>query len=157
MARRNPLAAFFGLTFAITWGVGLLAALAPPGFLGQAAFHVAVYGPTLSALLLTAVIGGRGGLGRLLGAAVRWRVGVRWYLVVLAGLPLSWAGASLLGVAFGEGASGFASMGGLLLLPVLLFTDPGPIGENIGRRGFALPGLLERAGALVASVALGAV
>ena len=90
----------------------------------------------------------------MLGAAVRWRVGVRWYLVVLAGLQLSWAGASLLGVAFGEGASRFASMDGLLPLPVLLFTDPGPIGEEIGGRGFALPGLLERASALLASVAL---
>ena len=157
MVGRAPLAAFFALTFAITWGVGLLAAVAPPGIVGQLAFYVAVYGPTLSALLLTGLLGGGGGLKKLLGGAVRWRVGARWYLVVLVGLPLSWVVASLLGAAFGEGTAGFASMEGLLLLPVLLFTDPGPIGEEIGWRGFALPGLLERAGALTASVALGVV
>lgn len=77
--------------------------------------------------------------------------------MVLIGLPLSWAGATVVGAALGEWAAGFASMDGLLLLPVLLFTDPGPIGEEIGWRGFALPGLLERANALLASVALGVI
>ena len=59
-----------------------------------------------------------------------------------------------LGVAVEEGTAGSTSLHGLLLLPVLFFADPEPNGE-IGWGGFALPGLLERADALLASVALG--
>jgi hypothetical protein len=60
-----------------------------------------------------------------------------------------------LGVALEEGTAGSTSLNGLLPLSVLLFADPEP-NEEIGWGGFAPPGLLERAGALLASVALGA-
>jgi hypothetical protein len=59
-----------------------------------------------------------------------------------------------LGVALEEGTAGSASLDGFLLLPVLLFADPEPNGE-IGWGGFVPPGLLERAGVLLASVAHG--
>ncbi len=59
-----------------------------------------------------------------------------------------------LDVALEEGTAGSTSLNSLLPLPVLLFADLEPNGE-IGWGGFALPGLLERADALLASVALG--
>ena len=37
---------------------------------------------------MTAVTEGRAGVRRLLGRLVLWRVGVRWYLFALVGVPL---------------------------------------------------------------------
>ena len=48
---------------------------------------VLLLGPTLSALLMTAILEGKPGIGRLLRRYVIWRVGLRWYLVVLLGIP----------------------------------------------------------------------
>jgi uncharacterized BrkB/YihY/UPF0761 family membrane protein len=45
-------------------------------------------GPTLSGLIMTAVTEGRPGVGQLLRQVVRWRVGLRWYLFALVGLPI---------------------------------------------------------------------
>jgi hypothetical protein len=43
--------------------------------------------PSTVAIVLVAIIHGKAGVGRLLGRLVKWRVGLRWYLVVLI-LPL---------------------------------------------------------------------
>jgi hypothetical protein len=81
--RRYPLVCYFLLTFGLTWAFELLALLL---------WHVnyygpwmapAFFGPTLSALLLTAILEGKADVGRLLRGYVRWRVDLRWYLLVL--------------------------------------------------------------------------
>jgi membrane protease YdiL (CAAX protease family) len=40
-------------------------------------------------------------------------------------------------------------------LPIVLFLDPGPLGEELGWRGFALPRMAERFGLPLASTMLG--
>jgi uncharacterized protein len=44
-------------------------------------------GPMLSAFIMTAVTDGMPRIGPLLQRIVRWRVGLRWYLFALIGLP----------------------------------------------------------------------
>ena len=56
--------------------------------LGRLGALVALYGPTFSALVITALGDGRAGLRELLGRLVRWRVPAQWYLVVIVGAPL---------------------------------------------------------------------
>jgi uncharacterized protein len=100
---------------------------------------------------------GRAGIGRLLRQLVMWRVGLRWYLFALIGIPAI----MVLSVIFLPGAlASFQGLAGLAPLPMLalfvyVFFLGGPIGEEPGWRGFALPGLQRLYGPLVGSLILG--
>jgi membrane protease YdiL (CAAX protease family) len=164
--RKRPLLSFFVLTFAITWGLGACYALFPDRLVAwfgpisntNPLFYAAVYAPSLSAVIVTAYADGISGLRVLLGRLVRWRVGIHWYLIVLLGMPALIVGSAILS-AWLSGESFHFSQGHrqLALYPVLLslVLDPGPLGEELGWRGFALPRLLQRHSALTASIILG--
>ena len=186
--RSQPLLRFVLLTFGIAWGLGVclvvfpaqMAAVVGAPSLSSPLVMLAVYAPSISALVLTALASGPGGIRRLLGKLLQWRVGVRWYAAVLLGIPALSALARLLhGAAGGPlppiahwydlfllGPSGQdvvhlvrASHGGPLavaqaLLTVFLFRDPGPLGEELGWRGYALPLLLRQRSPLRAGLAL---
>jgi membrane protease YdiL (CAAX protease family) len=163
--KRPGLLLFFTLTFGYTWGVGLLYALAPhfveaiagPMSMGPNwLVRTAVYAPTLAALTVAA-LQGRAALGDLFGRLLRWRIGVAWYV-----LPV-------LGIAAISIAARFAAGAPIALQPVgqwptvagaaalALFIDPGPLGEELGWRGFALARLQERWTGLVSAVVLGVI
>jgi membrane protease YdiL (CAAX protease family) len=164
--RNRPLLAFFALTFAITWGTGACYALFPArleSVFGKITpanplFYLAVYAPSISALVVTAYTGGTAGVRDLLARLLRWRVGLRWYLTVLLGIPaLSLAAAALGAWLSGETLKFDPGHWHLALYPLLigLVVDPGPLGEELGWRGFALPRLLAGRSALSASLILG--
>ena len=77
-----------------------------PGRLLPARLHIAPHELaglllTITGLLPTAMVvtwaaDGRAGVRRLLGRMLRWRIGVRWWLLVLAGLPVLTVGLALL-------------------------------------------------------------
>jgi hypothetical protein len=48
-------------------------------------------GPSIAALLMTAVVSGRAGLHQLISRLLRWRVRARWYAVALLTAPLVFA------------------------------------------------------------------
>jgi len=106
---------------------------------------------------VTGVLEGRAGIGRLLRRYVRWRVQIRWYLFVLLVIPA----AELLGAVVVPGAAASyqpvtAAM--LAAYPLALLSTlvlGGPLGEEPGWRGFALPRLQRSMGPLVGSVVLG--
>jgi membrane protease YdiL (CAAX protease family) len=124
-------------------------------------------GPTLSAFIMTGTTEGRAGIRRLLRRFVLWRVGLRWYLFVLIGPPVL----AVLGTIVLPGAlASFQTPDPLLpdpLLPdplsvlaylglfVLVLVLGGPLGEEPGWRGFALPRLQRLHGPLVGSLILG--
>lgn len=93
--RKHRLLTYYVLTFAISWGAILLA-VGPADFLNvtgsSPAFALAgilsLLGPSLAGLFLTGLLDGRAGLRDLLSRLGRWRVGVRWYAVVLLIAPL---------------------------------------------------------------------
>jgi hypothetical protein len=158
--RKDSLTPFFLLTFLITWGLGALAIFLPAQF--QAIFgeltdtspmyFIAVAAPTLSASLLTFVRGGWTGLGSLYGRLVHWRFGLKWYALVLIGIPaVGWIAARITGASPLKEANTTAEF--LLLMYYILVT--GPLCEELGWRGFALPRLLERFSPFNASLILG--
>jgi hypothetical protein len=119
-------------------------------------FYFAVYVPSLSSIVLTALFYGRAGLRKLFERLIPWRAGIQWYLFVLVAYPLT-------AVIAGEIAGAFTGVPVkiqnwahlyLSLLPALV-VDPGPLGEELGWRGFALPRMLERWSPLRASLILG--
>jgi uncharacterized protein len=168
---RHPLVSFFVLAYAGSWlfqvpaalsegGVGLLpvSSLVDPVYLYVSATTLGTFmGPFLSGFVMTGVTEGREGLRRLLRRIVLWRVGLRWYLFALIGLPAL----LLLSAIVLPGA--LASFQGLaptlvtsyLLVFVYIFFIGGGLNEEVGWRGFALQRLQRLHGPLVGSLILG--
>jgi membrane protease YdiL (CAAX protease family) len=153
-----PLTAFFTLAYIGSWIVWLPMLLAgknmiPLLILGPFA------GPTLAAFVLTAATSGKAGGRALLGRYGQWRFGWPWYLAALAGAPLvlMLSVAALYGAAalppLGEQSSAIGVAYAISLVVNLLIG--GILGEEPGWRGFALPRLQARYGALTGSVVLG--
>jgi membrane protease YdiL (CAAX protease family) len=166
---RHPLVFYFICAYAFSWlaemplvlsedGAGLLSYRSPLGLYATIAIASFV-GPFLSAFIMTGMTEGRIGTGRLLRQLVLWRVGLRWYVFALIGLPAIMA----LSVIFLPGAlASFQGLAGLAPLPMLslfayIFLLGGPMGEEPGWRGFALPRLQRLHGPLVGSLILGSI
>jgi uncharacterized protein len=131
------------LVFTLTWSMWVpRAAGIPVGVVGQLWTWV----PAISALLAAGLTGGRAAVGDLGSRLVRWRVGWRWYAVVIFG-PAAFSGAVALLYALLGGSWAAAAppvlRGGTplvfvpLFLLVLFLTDG--LGEELAWRGFALP------------------
>ena len=169
MLARHPLVSFFGLAYAFSWvvwapwvlgedGAGLLPIKpsdAGSGLLNAAAI---LAGPTLSAFIMTAATEGRAGVRRLLGRYVLWRVGIRWDAFALLGVPPIMVLGTM--VVSGDlphlGKLGGPSYGlNYLAFFVLVFVLGGPLLEEPGWRGFALPRLERLHGPLVGTIVLG--
>ncbi len=140
--KRHPLGTFFALTFALTWPA---MALWIRG--GGEAIPWFTFGPLLAALIVAAPAASREGLKDLLRRQVQWRVGIAWYLVAL-GLPIALELATVgLNVGFGAHSPAWERMRpwpSMLSMFVIYALVSGPLGEELGWRGFALPRLLER-------------
>jgi hypothetical protein len=89
--KRYPLVFYFALAYLFTWANWLPRAAADrglfeiqvPGFVTL----VSGYGPALAAIIVAGLAQGRDGLRSLFAGLVRWRVGLRWYLVALLVRP----------------------------------------------------------------------
>ena len=168
---RNQTVAFFVLSYTISWTSWLPVALGDASsaspllglvFLGS-------LGPTLAAIVLTALSNGRTGLRRLLGRLLRWRTGGKWYAVALLGPLIAALLAAILGALLGGPPLDFggsqipegmpAPLVALLLVPAFLIglVLGGPLGEEVGWRGYALPRMQEERSALSSALVLGAV
>jgi hypothetical protein len=118
------------------------------------------YAPALAAMVTALALSGREGLAALWKRVAKWRVAPWLYALALLG-PL---GASLVAllVARLSGidapfAPGAIPIPKLVIVFVFFAIVDGPLGEEIGWRGFLLPKLLERRGPLAASLVVGVV
>ena len=152
----RQLAAFAAATFGWTWGIAAVLSIWEPEASTVVAllFGVAVFGPSVIGVALTAHFQGRSGVMSLWRRATRWRVDVRWYAVVLLLLPvlILVAGAVQSAQAGGTLLAASASVWPVIILGSLAL---GPLGEELGWRGFALPRLMALMPPLPASVLLG--
>jgi membrane protease YdiL (CAAX protease family) len=159
----HPLIAFFALACGFSWLVWLPAVTAHlqrGTDLGEGAplFFLGSFGPLVSALILTAASGGTAGVRVWLKALARWRVGLAWYALALYGFPtLGLLTMLFLGVANLQAILAEAPRA-LLAVPANALTSfllLGPLGEEPGWRGYALPRLQAERSALTASLILG--
>jgi CAAX protease family protein len=157
----RPLRLFLLLAFGITWGAGGLALLI--GGIRSGAAHplhplhyLAAFGPSIAGVIMAARVDGWAGVRGLLARLIPTRAAAPWYAAVLVGFPAAnFAAAWLLAP---DSLSGLSSWDRLIwLVPMTLVTDTGPLGEEFGWRGFALPPLLRRWRPLVAALILGAI
>ena len=154
---------FILLTFALSWSVWIAGwlALGRPAKLETFLLVIAIgsAGPTLAAILLTLI--SKDSFGDLLRPLVRLRAGWRAYALALLVLPIT---AVLVTLALGYKApEGETAIGLVTLFPAAILNGifavlmgAGPLGEELGWRGYLLPRLLSR-GQVVASVIVGVV
>lgn len=160
--RRHPLVSFFVLAYAVTWLLW-----APMVFAGVPAFSESRHAPSWAALpavavgvtgtafLMTAVTQGRSGVRRLVQRLTCWDVGLQWYLVALLLIPLG----ELLATAVLLGPEVLQALtpGALAAYPAAFAAHFvfGPLFEESGWRGFALPRMQHRFGPMRGSLLLG--
>lgn len=161
---RYPLTSYFVIAYLFSWLIEVPVALSAQGILPAMpkpavaiSIVAATFGPAVGAFVMTGVVEGKAGIVRLLRRCIQWRVGIQWYVFLLLGVPLI----IVLGTIVVPGALGsFQPIVGPLLVAypmafVLTFLLGGPLGEEPGWRGFALPRLQERNGPVWGSVILG--
>lgn len=160
MLDRHQILAFVALAFALSWAIwwGMAAVpLSIATFGGTVLNVIALSGPSITALVLSAILGG-GELRRLLGGFALSRVSARWVVVALL-LPLAMIAVAIAISVLAFGAPTpvitIALVGVLALEFVRILFLGGPLGEEIGWRGFALPRLQTRRTAFSASLVLG--
>jgi len=161
----RALAFYFVLAYIITWGLSWIAVSGQsPSPLVNLSSLLLHYGPALAAIIVAAAVGGRRGIGQLLGKLRQWRVGVGWYVFVLLFPLLTRLLAVGIDLLLGGTAPTFFSAKGipeganpiLLIVPVFIAVlFQAGLAEEIGWRGFALPRLQTRYNALVSSLILG--
>jgi len=102
---------------------------------------------------------GWAGVRELLGRVRRWRIGIGWCVFALFGAGALYLSAMALTVAFG-GTIDFSKLDPWYTVPFLflvILPIGGPLGEEFGWRGYALPRLQEHRSTLAAALILGVV
>jgi len=163
--KRHPVAVYYSLTIVFTWAIQLPLVAVKQGWIDAPIpfwlHYLASFGPTASALAVTAWTAGTQGLRELWSRVTHWRVGWRWGLfsvlspvfVFALSMPVvyllkgAWPNLRLLGEV------SYLPRLGLAVLPLWLLTFG--FGEEIGWRGFALPRLQKTMSVSKATLALG--
>jgi membrane protease YdiL (CAAX protease family) len=161
----HPLFSYFFLAYAISWVLSVPVILSEwnilpkTGFTFYFFFTIKSFGPFLSAYIMTRIMEGKEGWLNLRSRFKLVRVGWQWYAFILLGVPTL----MLLGISVLPGA--LASFQGFphhfvityLITFIAIFFFGGPLGEEPGWRGFALPRIQSRYGALRGTLLLGIV
>jgi uncharacterized protein len=154
--KRNDLAAFLLLAFALSWWPW------PFNLMNPKSAPMIPWGPMFAAFIVLGLTRGWLGVKGLLADMFRWRVGARWYALAFL-LPIGVTFAAVyLNAALGgptPAASVFAVNELILLIPALVFTTlvAGPFTEEPAWRGFFLPRLQTKYSPLAASLILGVI
>lgn len=166
---RHPLVSYFVLAFAGTWlldlplilgqdGLGILPYQMPFGLYATIFLAGSFAGPTLAALLVTASLAGKAGVRHFLRRYLQWRVGWRWYLLILVGYPLFFLGLVSLGVGGAPWPAlrqQWSTLFTFYLPALLIFPAIINWGEEAGWRGFAQTHMQATYGALGTSLLIG--
>jgi membrane protease YdiL (CAAX protease family) len=151
---------FFVLACAFSWGLWFATILSAKGFL-PFPFHsgpFGSFGPALAAIVVCLASGGKQAVADLLRPFRVWRVAGRCYLFAVLFIPATYLAAIAVYCLFARTLPGlprYLDQWYLLfpLAPVILVLG-GPLGEEIGWRGFAIPEMMKRYSPLTASLIL---
>jgi membrane protease YdiL (CAAX protease family) len=161
--QRYALTSFFVLAYTWTWlcwwsvfavSSGYLSLPVPQQYLAT----LGQFGPFAAAVFVTYVTSSRAGFREFLSRLGRWRVHPIWILVSMLLLPATMLMAIFLYAYFKGTVATLRFQDAWATLPahfIYMLVLGGPLGEEPGWRGFALPRLQARYGAVAASVWLG--
>lgn len=160
-AKRYPLLLMSLIMFALAWSIMIPQALYSQGILSAPLPEILEiltgWAPAMAAILVSAAVAGRAGVSELMRRFLIWRVGIQWYLigaflmaaVILGGIGLHMAFGGQRPVIPASGAPAWE-----IALTFLIFVLLGFLinTEEVAWRGFALPLLQVKHGALVAAL-----
>ncbi len=147
---RWQLVVFIALAYGLSWWPALLRLMNPESA------PVIPVGPSIAAVIVVGWVYGRQGLRALLRSTVDWRIGRWWWG---AAIPLAVAvSAAVLAVTAGAPVPqtadlAMAATAALITLPIVLVIN-GPLGEELGWRGYLLPYFLRRHSPITATALL---
>ncbi len=160
---RHPLVSYFLIAFGFSWLMFLPGPLMYYGVISLSDDVVrllaitGLLGPILSGFIMTAVTEGWPGITRLLRRMVCWRVGIRWYVFALVGLPVTIVLATFIRPGASESFD-ISARPFLLDYPrafISMALIGGPLFEEPGWTGFAQPRLQRLYGPLIGGLILG--
>jgi uncharacterized protein len=155
---RQPVISFFVLSYAIAWLLWAPLVVFGDSIPGAVGFVLILLGSLVPSTLGLVFIGlrqGTSGVRRVLRRLIHGRIGLRWYLAVLALTmlaPLAVGVSILMG---GDTPVVDNTIFGVLFLFAFMIFPGSALGEELGWRGFALPRLQARHSALKASLSIG--
>lgn len=154
---RHPLVSFYLLAFVASWSYELICIVAFSLPFVPWQFATPVLGPTAAALTVTALTKGRTGVVSILRGLIRWRVGLRWYLIALIGVPMVLMGCSLTlpGARSSLSIPDMPAVLNYLAMWFVILVIGGPLTEELGWRSFALPLMQQRFNPVLATLLLG--
>jgi membrane protease YdiL (CAAX protease family) len=141
LVKRHPFVTFALLSYLLSWWPALV-----PSFEESFGIGVLPHGPSIAAIIVVAIVGGRSGVRRLLSRLARWRIGLKWYVIVIGLTVLLTVSAVALNVLLGASTPTAEQLGGWTELPfsfIFLFLLAGAA-EELGWRGFGQPHLQEK-------------
>ncbi len=155
--RRHPIMAFFALAYGVSWAM-LLVLYGLLGLPAAVVILLQTLGPTVAALVMAGMLDGPAGRRRLLARIRIWRVARRWYAFALVGIPAACVLAAIVlpGALIGLGDASVVRPAIEFLVYMAVGFFSGPLFEEPGWRGFALPRMQASMGALRATLVLGA-
>lgn len=164
--KQRTLIPFFIITFAFTWILWIPTALSSLGFslpsyiqdFLLSPFNPAAFGPMVAAFILTYKYGGGEDLKILIKKGVDIHFNKIWLIPLFFFFPLLTVSALLLAVFSGESLPNILLIDDPLFIVgafFYIFFLGGPLQEEFGWRGYALPGLQMKYNALVSSLILG--
>jgi membrane protease YdiL (CAAX protease family) len=160
---KNKTIVFLALTFLCSWTLWLIGLNHLADGVTQESisrfitfFFAGVYGPTIGAIVTTIIFDGFKGVLNLIKKLFIWKVPLKIYLFIIV-LPLIFViiGIGLYSLFFGDIGS-FDKMA-FLSIPTTLWAGfyAGPLGEELGWRGFLLPEFQKRFSSLKSAVLIG--
>ena len=162
LIKKNQAVSFVLLTYLISWIIWMPIKNLIQSELYSSPLYVVVmlmiggYGPTISAIVISGIIGGRVQVKNLLKKFLIFRVGSKWYVIaLLAGPMIAIVGTCI--YKFSGGELGWINYQAFLWFPVFIFIAAlfGPLAEELGWRGFLLPKVFEKYGYFKSSIILG--
>lgn len=168
LIKSYPILTYVILAYAISWVIQLPELIAMRGnyhFTERylLLLNISSFGPSLAAIIVTVVTEGLAGVKTLLKRLLQWRVSWLVYLVTFFVFPLVFfLGYQVLGIQAADGENLLVFLTLVVAVPInalvgSIILGIGPLGEELGWRGFLLPHLLKRYGDFTSSVVLGLV
>ena len=158
----NAIIAFFALAFVWSWGIGYAASQigSRSAVSATALLMVSSFGPSIAALAVVAFFSGRAGLRDWLACCLNHRVGWRWFAYAFLAPPVVMLAALAIHVSLGGEIEALLPADKIPLAIVnfgLVLLVGGPLGEEFGWRGYAMPALMARNDWRTASLVIGVV
>ena len=151
LVTEHPVATTSGLLVGLSWlaHAGALAA----GLTGEAGILVSLIAFVAVPLGVSAAVGGRAEVRRLLARVVRWRIGVGWWLVVLLAFPVVTTAVAVATGTYRSPDAGWAAEAvGYVVMGLLVMGITGNLAEEMAWGGFVQTRLMDRHGLLVGSL-----